>query len=58
MQEHMPSDLIQLQEGMTLSFVNYELKIKFESKQAGQVQQQLLEQAKYFEEKDAEVMKL
>jgi hypothetical protein len=39
----MPSDLIQLQEGMTLSFVNYELKIKFESKQPGLVQQQILE---------------
>jgi len=48
MQEHMPSDLIQLQEGMTLSFVNYELKIKFENKQAGQVQQQILEQANFF----------
>jgi len=38
MQEHMPSDLIQLQEGMTLSFVNYELKIKFERKQPDQLQ--------------------
>lgn len=35
----MPSDLIQLQEGMTLSFVNYELKIKFENKQQGAIQQ-------------------
>ena len=38
MKEHMPSDLIQLQEGMTLSFVNYELKIKFEAKHQGAVQ--------------------
>jgi len=32
MQDHMPSDLIPLHEGMVLSFVNYEVRIKFESK--------------------------
>lgn len=32
MRDHMPSDLIPLHEGMILSFVNYELRVSFESK--------------------------
>ena len=52
MQEHMPSDLIQLQEGMTLSFVNYELKIKFERKQPDQIQQQIVEMTSFFNNHD------
>jgi pSer/pThr/pTyr-binding forkhead associated (FHA) protein len=32
MQDHMPSDLIPLHEGMVLSFVNYEVRIRFEPK--------------------------
>lgn len=39
MKDHMPSDLIELHEGMTLSFVNYEVKIKFESKQKSDLAQ-------------------
>ena len=27
--DHMPSDLVPLKEGMIISFVNYELKVKF-----------------------------
>jgi hypothetical protein len=29
MKDHMPSELIPLHEGMIISFVNYELRVKF-----------------------------
>jgi len=33
----MPSDLIPLHEGMIISFVNYELRVRFEKKSAEDV---------------------
>lgn len=39
---------------MTLSFVNYELKIKFERKQPDQVQQQIVEMTSFFNNHDQE----
>jgi hypothetical protein len=32
MKEHMPSDLVPLHDGMILSFVNYELRVKIVQK--------------------------
>ncbi len=32
MKDHMPSELIPLHEGMIISFVNYELRVKFQKK--------------------------
>jgi hypothetical protein len=32
MKDHMPSDMIPLHEGMIISFVNYELRVSFETK--------------------------
>jgi hypothetical protein len=32
MKEHMPSDLVPLHDGMILSFVNYELRVKIVNK--------------------------
>ena len=35
MKEHAPSDLVPLHDGMILSFVNYELKVRIENKSNG-----------------------
>lgn len=32
MDNHQPSDMIPLYDGMTISFINYELKVKIENK--------------------------
>ena len=53
MRDHMPSDLIELHEGMTLSFVNYEVKIKFQAKSEEALRDQLRESEAYFTEADA-----
>ena len=41
MKEHMPSDLVPLHDGMILSFVNYELKVKIVNKSNDEIQQQI-----------------
>jgi hypothetical protein len=40
MRDHMPSDLVPLHDGMILSFVNYELRVKIERKTSEDVQKQ------------------
>jgi len=40
MKDHMPSDLIPLHEGMIISFVNYELRVKFQNKTQEEIRQQ------------------
>jgi predicted component of type VI protein secretion system len=40
MKDHMPSDLVPLHDGMILSFVNYELRVKIEKKSSEDVKKQ------------------
>jgi len=37
MRDHMPSDLIPLHDGMIISFVNYELRVRFEKKSSDDI---------------------
>ena len=53
MKDHMPSDLIELHEGMTLSFVNYEVKIKFQAKSEDAQREQVRDSDAYFAAADA-----
>jgi len=39
MKNHIPSDLIPLYEGMIISFINYEIKVKFDKKTPEEVDQ-------------------
>ena len=39
MQEHEPSDLIPLHDGMVISFINYELRVNLEKKDAGELKE-------------------
>lgn len=38
--EHQPSDLIPLHDGMVISFINYELRVNLEKKEAGVIAEQ------------------
>ena len=40
MTEHEPSDLIQLHDGMVLSFINYEIRVNFQKKESADLNQQ------------------
>jgi predicted component of type VI protein secretion system len=51
----MPSDLIPLHDGMIISFVNYELRVRFEEKTSDEVLQQTQAQAAFFAKQDAEI---
>jgi len=55
MRDHMPSDLIPLHDGMIISFVNYELRVRFEDKTPDEVLQQTQAQAAFFAKQDAEI---
>jgi len=55
MRDHMPSDLIPLHDGMIISFVNYELRVRFEDKTADEVLQQTQAQTAFFAKQDAEI---
>ena len=50
MKDHMPSDLIPIQNDMIISFVNYEVRVKLETKTAEDVRGQQDANAAYFEE--------
>ena len=49
MKDHMPSDLVPLQEGMIISFVNYELRVSFEKKSDGDMSKQASTVEAFFE---------
>lgn len=53
--DHMPSDLIPLHDGMILSFVNYELRVKLVSKTNDEIKAQLKEQSEFFAAKEQEL---
>ena len=55
MKDHMPSDLVPLHDGMILSFVNYELKVRIESKSNTAQKEQLAAQAEFFEKRRQEL---
>jgi hypothetical protein len=55
MKDHMPSDLVPLHDGMILSFVNYELKVKIENKPIGAQKDQLAAQKEFFAKRDQEL---
>lgn len=51
----MPSDLIPLHDGMILSFVNYELRVKLVPKTNDEIKAQLKEQSEFFSAKEEEL---
>ena len=55
MRDHMPSDLVPLHDGMILSFVNYELRVKIERKTSDDVQKQTDAQTEFFAQRDYEL---
>jgi len=55
MKDHIPSDLIPLYEGMIISFINYEIKVKFEKKSAEEVQQQTVGATEFFQKRSQEI---
>lgn len=55
MRDHMPSDLVPLHDGMILSFVNYELRVKIERKTGADVEKQTAAQTEYFAQRDYEL---
>ena len=42
MNSHEPSDLIPLHDGMVISFINYEIRVNLEKKEAGEIAQEEL----------------
>ena len=55
MRDHMPSDLVPLHDGMILSFVNYELRVKIERKTGDDVKKQTDAQTEFFAQRDYEM---
>ena len=55
MRDHMPSDLVPLHDGMILSFVNYELRVKIERKSGDDVKKQTEAQTEFFAQRDYEM---
>lgn len=55
MKDHMPSDLVPLHDGMILSFVNYELKVRIESKSNSAQKEQLAAQQEFFNKRDQDL---
>lgn len=55
MRDHMPSDLIPLHDGMIISFVNYELRVRFEDKTPDEVLQQTQAQSTFFAKLEEEI---
>jgi pSer/pThr/pTyr-binding forkhead associated (FHA) protein len=55
MRDHMPSDLIPLHDGMIISFVNYELRVRFEEKTADEVRDQTRAASLFFSQLDEEM---
>ena len=54
MKDHMPSDLIPVHNDMTISFVNYELKVRLESKTDEELSSQSQAMLDFFTAQDAE----
>ena len=50
MNSHEPSDLIPLHDGMVISFINYEIRVNLEKKDAGEIAQEELKIAQMNEE--------
>jgi pSer/pThr/pTyr-binding forkhead associated (FHA) protein len=48
MKDHMPSDLIPLQNNMVLSFVNYEVRIMIQDKTPGEIEAETIETQKFY----------
>jgi hypothetical protein len=44
MEDHEPSDFIQLFDGMTVSFINYELQVRIEAKNPEELEQAVFEE--------------
>jgi len=55
MRDHMPSDLIPLHDGMIISFVNYELRVRFEDKSADEITAQTKAASLFFNQLDEEM---
>jgi predicted component of type VI protein secretion system len=55
MRDHMPSDLVPLHDGMILSFVNYELRVKIERKTGDDMKKQTDAQTEFFAQRDYEM---
>jgi len=49
MKDHMPSDLIPIQNDMIISFVNYEVRVKLEPKSDNDIREQESNNATFFE---------
>lgn len=55
MKDHMPSDLIPIQNDMIISFVNYEVRVKLETKSNEDVRDQQEKNATFFAEQARKV---
>ena len=58
MKDHMPSELIPLHEGMIISFVNYELRVRFQQKTDVEIKEQTILSKQYFKNIDEDNKKL
>ena len=55
MKDHMPSDLIPIQNDMIISFVNYEVRVKLEAKSDNDIREQEQKNATFFEKQANDV---
>jgi len=55
MKDHMPSDLIPIQNDMIISFVNYEVRVKLEQKSDNDIRDQQEKNAAFFSDQAAKV---
>lgn len=55
MRDHMPSDLIPLHDGMIISFVNYELRVRFEQKSNEEISAQSETSHAFFNQLDKDM---
>jgi|TARA_B110001450_G_C17357149_1_gene374013 hypothetical protein len=55
MKDHMPSDLIPIQNDMIISFVNYEVRVKLEQKSDNDIRDQQDKNAAFFSNQAAMV---
>ena len=53
MKDHMPSDLIPIQNDMIISFVNYEVRVKLEQKSDNDIRDQQEKNATFFSDQAA-----
>jgi len=55
MKDHMPSDLIPIQNDMIISFVNYEVRVKLDAKGSDQVRDQMAAANEFFNAQEADM---